>query len=338
MKIGYFADGVWSHRALDRILQTSWLEVSFIVARFDSPDPLLKEYAEKLKVPYFIHPDVNSPDFIAQIQKYSADLYVSMSFDQIFKTNIIKAAPKGFINCHAGALPFYRGRNVLNWVLINGEKRFGVTVHYVEEGIDTGDIILQRYVDIDSSDDYGSVLNKAVNTCADTLYEALLLTNAGKVQAVKQGSIHPIGFYCGRRRDGDEWLDWNWSSERIHNFVRAITIPGPCARTLLREQEIAVLRTELIPDAPIYIGTPGEVVGRDIKGIVVKTGDSTLRVTRVADLTVDGVIKKAKTPKFPIGTRFGLNHWVVVERMEKRLARLEQILANIGREVCKDIE
>ena len=67
-----------------------------------------------------------------------------MSFNQIFRKDIINLTPIGIINCHAGKLPFYRGRNILNWVLINDEKEFGITVHFVDEGIDTGDIILQK--------------------------------------------------------------------------------------------------------------------------------------------------------------------------------------------------
>lgn len=328
MRIGYFADGVWAHQALDRILATPQLEVVFIVARFNSPDPVLKRYAKKLKVPYLVHQNVNLPDFIARIQEYCADLYVSMSFDQIFKANIIKATPKGFINCHAGTLPFYRGRNVLNWALINGEKKFGVTVHYVSEGIDTGDIVLQRYSEIDLLDDYGSVLSKATSLCADTLHEALLVIEEDRVQFIKQNSIHPVGFYCGRRGPGDEYLNWEWTSERIYNFVRAITFPGPCARTFLKKQELAIVQTELISDAPVYIGTVGEIVGRNATSVMIKTGDSTLRITKVADVTKTGNIVNERTPSFPIGMRLGLNLRTEMKRMEARIDKLEKVINN----------
>ena len=75
-----------------------------------------------------------------------------MSFDQIFKNEIINAINNNIINCHAGKLPFYRGRNILNWVLINDEKKFGITVHYIDEKIDCGDIILQRLFKITDQD------------------------------------------------------------------------------------------------------------------------------------------------------------------------------------------
>ena len=78
-----------------------------------------------------------------------------MSFNQIFKREMIDLPKYGTINCHAGKLPFYRGRNILNWALINDEKEFGITVHYMDEGIDTGDIIVQRTYPIGEEDDYG---------------------------------------------------------------------------------------------------------------------------------------------------------------------------------------
>ena len=74
------------------------------------------------------------------------------------------------INCHAGKLPFYRGRDILNWVLINDEKEFGITVHYMDEGIDTGDIILQRTFPITDEDSYKTLLERSYDECANILY------------------------------------------------------------------------------------------------------------------------------------------------------------------------
>ena len=84
-----------------------------------------------------------------------------MSFNQIFKQSIISLPELGIISCHAGKLLLYRGRNVLNWVLINDEKEFGITVHYIDEGIDTGDIIIQKSFQIKDTDTYKSLLEKA---------------------------------------------------------------------------------------------------------------------------------------------------------------------------------
>jgi methionyl-tRNA formyltransferase len=326
MKIGYFADGVWAHRALDKILDSGQIEVAFIVARFDRADPVLREYAERLRIPFLLHADVNSEEFISVIKAHAPDLNVSMSFNQILKKPVLQAAPLGFINCHAGALPYYRGRNILNWALINGETRFGVTVHHIDEGIDTGDIVVQRYAEISKADNYQSLLAKAVVLCAETLSEALGLIASGQAPRTVQSSIHPLGFYCSRRRPGDEWLDWSWTSEQIHNFVRAISPPGPGARTSLRGNEIAVVGTELIPDAPSYIDKPGAVVGRDKQGCVIKTGDKTIYVTAIADVGIGGELEKPRVPAPPVGTRLGVSAEAKLRELEDRVRTLEERL------------
>jgi methionyl-tRNA formyltransferase len=304
MKIGYFADGVWAHKALDKILTSSQIEVAFIVARFDRGDPILRLYAERLHIPYLLHENVNKGDFMQIVRGFAPDLNVSMSFNQILGKEIRELAPLGFINCHAGALPFYRGRNILNWALINGETQFGVTVHHVDEGIDTGDIILQRFAPIGPDDTYSILLEKAVTLCAEVLFDSLHLLAEGKAPRIVQSSIHPVGFYCSRRGPGDELLDWFWSSQRIHNFIRGISPPGPGARTFLGTRELALLAADLNPQAPAYIDKVGAVVGRTEKGCLVKTGDTTITVTQIADVNANGGLDNPRVPSFSIGTVF----------------------------------
>lgn len=303
MKIGYFADGPWAHKAIQLITDSPNLEIVFIVPRFDTQDPVLKAWAEKLEVPYIPHENVNSEKFLNIVGKLGADLFVSMSFNQILKNKIIKFAPKGFINCHAGALPFYRGRNPLNWALINGEKQFGITVHYVDEGIDTGDILEQKIYPISFNDTYATLLEKSIFECAYVLYNAVMKILRGEEKAVSQQSIHPVGTYFGIRTFGDEIIDFNWSAERVYNFIRGISAPGPNARCFLGRQEYAIVTAELIPNAPSYIATVGEVVGRCAQGIIVKVGDSTILLTQMAEISER---QSTFIPNFRIGTRFTL--------------------------------
>lgn len=304
LKVGYFADGLWSHTALETLLQSDLCELVFIVPRFDTQDPVLKLYAKRLSVPFLPYANVNDEDVISQLQSFDADLFISMSFNQILRKTIIDAAPLGFINCHAGALPFYRGRNPLNWALVNDEKYFGVTAHYVDEGIDTGDIIIQRKMEISEQDDYSSLLEKAFVKCAEVLAEAVAQIAAGQVIRIKQTDIDPYGFYCGMRKVGDEVLDWQLPARRIHNLIRAITLPGPCARTTMNGQEIAIIKSQFLDGAPSYICTPGEVVGKDQNGVYVKAADSVLRITEVASILPEGVLTRTEIPSFRIGTRF----------------------------------
>jgi methionyl-tRNA formyltransferase len=226
------------------------------------------------------------------------------------------------INCHAGALPFYRGRNILNWALLNDEKEFGVTVHYVDGGIDTGDIIVQDLIPIQPQDDYGSVLEKAYTQCALTLEKALISIKNGTSERKLQKEIHPLGFYCGGRMNGDEWINWEWPSVRIHQFIRAIASPAPSARTKLKDREIAILQSELIDSAPCYICTSGEVVGRNDIGSIVKTGDSTILIKHIADCDGLALVNKRQA-KFKIGVRLGFNPMARIIELEKRLKQLE---------------
>jgi methionyl-tRNA formyltransferase len=158
------------------------------------------------------------------------------------------------------------------------------------------------------------------------LPEALRQIHAGEVDPTPQDEIHPVGFYCSGRKEGDEWLNWRWPSRRVHNFVRGIAPPGPGARTLLDDDRLAILGTERIDEAPAYIDRPGTVVGRDADGIVVKTGDTSIRVRRVADLGPEGTLSNERVPKHSIGTVFGVNPWREMERLRSRIQRLERRL------------
>jgi len=284
MRIGYFADGPWSHRALDKILADKKFSVDFICARFDSPDPKLRKLAEASGIPFLVHENVNSKDFREILGAFESDIFVSMSFNQIFKQDLILLPQRGIINCHAGKLPSYRGRNVLNWALINDENEFGVTVHYVDGGIDTGDIVLQETYDIDDSDTYGTLLERSFEYCAAILYKSLLQISAGTSKRILQETIDSIGFYCSQREDGDESLNWNQSSREVFNFVRAISSPGPRARTFIRGKEVKINKIDLVPGAPSHKGIPGAVVGKDASGLLVKTSDS---FVKVVDFTSD---------------------------------------------------
>jgi methionyl-tRNA formyltransferase len=307
MKIGYFADGPWAHKALDALLDNG-VKIAFIVPRFDTQDPILKEMSNAIGADWIVEKDVNSALFINKLKSYCCDVFVSMSFNQIIKADLVSLAPLGFINCHAGSLPFYRGRNPLNWAIINGEKRVGVTVHYIDEGIDTGDIIQQDFVVIESSDNYSTVLAKAYSQCALTLIRALEKLKMAEAVGRPQTDIDKTGFYCGQRRWGDEYIDWSWPSQRIHDFIRGITTPGPGARSRSHTKYVAIFGSELIPAAPSYIGIPGEVVGRSARGSVVKTGDSTLLLVDLADVLECGKMSERYVPKFRIGTRLGLTY------------------------------
>ena len=255
------------------------MEIVFIVVRYDKQDETLVGFAKKYKIPWFAHKNVNSDSFLNQVKLYQADLFVSLSFNQIFKSEILRVPPLKIINCHAGKLPFYRGRNVLNWVLINDEKEFGITVHYVDQGIDTGDIILQQTYGITDQDTYATLLEKAYSECAKLLYEAIKLIQNRQVKVIRQKDIDECGLYCGIRQDGDEIIDWNQSSRDIFNFVRALCRPGPQAASYIRGEKILLNKAEMVKGAHVYKNTTGQVTGITEQGFYVKTKDTIIEIT-----------------------------------------------------------
>lgn len=281
MKIGYFADGPWAHRALDLINSSKEFEVAFICTRFDTQDPVLKVKGAQYGIPVITSPNINSADFLLKLKEFKCDLLVSMSFNQIFKRSILDSTDLGIINCHAGKLPFYRGRNILNWALINDEKEFGITVHFVDEGIDTGDIILQETYPIGDTDTYGTLLETAQIKCADLLFAALKAIKNRKFTRISQETIHPVGFYCTRRVPGDERIDWRRNSRDLFNFVRAISVPGPKATTTLNGNIVKINKAKLIPLAPVYEGVPGSILSKTSDGFLVKTLDSFIEISEI---------------------------------------------------------
>lgn len=286
--IGYFADGPWGQNTLRKLIADETIQVSFVCLRFDTQDTVIRDIAEENGIPVLVHQNINSDDFLELIALYHADLFISMSFNQIFRERIINTPKLKTINCHAGKLPYYRGRNILNWALINDEKEYGITVHYVDTGIDTGDIILQRTYPITDDDNYATLLARAYVDCADILYEAVKMIQNGDIVTIRQNEIHTVGFYCGIRGIGDEIINWNQTSREIFNFVRAICNPGPMARTYIGDKELKINRVKMISDAPVYKHTVGMIVGKTPTSFIVKTSDTTIEVV---EYEYDGAIK-----------------------------------------------
>lgn len=278
LNIGYFADGPWSHEAFKKLINDSEIKISFICVRFDTQDDTLKEFAQKYNIDYLKHENINSNEFLELLSSYNCDLFVSMSFNQIFKTKIINMPKFKTINCHAGKLPFYRGRNILNWALINDEIEFGITVHFIDEGIDTGDIILQRTFPITDSDDYSTLLEVSYLECANILYDAICMFKNSRVEGISQKTIAPRGFYCSQRKIGDENLDWNQSSRDVFNFVRAICKPGPQARAFINGFEMKINKVKYLDNAPSYKCITGAILNKLNHSFLVKTLDSYIEV------------------------------------------------------------
>jgi methionyl-tRNA formyltransferase len=278
MKIGFFGDGPWSHNAIRMLTNDPSFEIDFICVRFDNPDNTLIDFAKSHDIKLFIEKNVNSNNFLKKIDGCKLDLIVSMSFDQIFKKEIINLPRFKSINCHAGKLPFYRGRNVLNWVLINDESEFGITVHFIDEGIDTGDIILQKIYPINDNDDYSTLLAKAYEECGSLLYESIKSINEKTAIRIKQNQIDVHGSYCTQRKEGDERVNWNNTARDVFNFIRALTSPGPISTTFYRDEKVKIYKAEIVNGATLYKGINGAIINVQKDAFLVKTSDSFIKI------------------------------------------------------------
>ena len=319
MKILFFGDGAWATASLRSLAEEGFPIVGVVLRRLPT-DPALSELASELKLPIFQPTKVNDTEFISSVKALKPDINLSLSFDQILKRPIIESTPLGFVNFHAGKLPYYRGRNVINWAIINGEPEIGLTGHYVDDGIDTGDIILQRTLPIEWTDTYSTVLQNVIRAFPELVVSTVRVIAEGAVKPQSQSSL--LGTYFPARKAGDEWLDWSDHSRNLYNKIRAITRPGPGSQTLLGDKLVKIWRAYYDPAWPCYLATPGEVVRRcSGEGVMVKTGDSTILLQEVQVCDQDVCV-----PTWPIGTRLGLDVTASLSEILLRLKKIENIV------------
>ncbi len=245
MKLGLLLDGKWSHNFLNQINREKF-KICFVIGRVKL-DAKLKKICRRKKIPFFIKRNINSKKTLNFMKENKCDFLVSLSYDQIFKKDILSLYKNKILNCHAGYLPFYRGRNVLNWALANGEKYFGISTHLIDKGIDTGKIILRSKYKIAVNDTYETILKKAQINCPKVLIKTLnLLFSKKKINYISQDNLKSRKFYYKKRNKEDEIIDLKLSLEKIHNLIRAISYPGPEAKLLFNNKKFKIKSSKII--------------------------------------------------------------------------------------------
>ncbi len=237
LRIAVFGDNKWCLNLLRKISKDKSLDLIFICGRYKKDNNLIK-FARSIKVKFIKPKNINSNNMIKFLKKSNLNLCISMSYDQIFKKKIIKTMSNKIFNCHAGYLPSYRGRSVLNWALINGEKFYGITFHQVNSYIDQGDILLQKKIKILDSWGYKEILDSAFKHCANICYNGIKLIQKGKYILKKQENTQIKPSYFKKRIKGDEILSLDLTSKKIINFVRGLSEPGPVARVKYKKSYI----------------------------------------------------------------------------------------------------
>ncbi|OIQ12542.1 methionyl-tRNA formyltransferase [Neomoorella thermoacetica] len=298
MRVLFFADGEWGAKTLAKVYKSGY-EIAGVVVRYKSRDGLVEDWTKNNNLPLFKFKKINSEEAYTKLKALSPDVIVSIAYDQILKRRLLDLAKTIAFNVHAGDLPKYRGNNPINWAIINGEEKIGITAHVMSEEIDLGPIIEKIYVPVTLEDNYATVLKKVVASIPDLVLDVL---SQIRNKTIKLRHINrEEGFYMPRRGEKDEIIKWFDTSKNIYNLIRAITRPAPGAYTYLGKQKLRVWSAKLI-ESPKFIANPGQVMEVLKEGVIVKTGDTQILLNEVQ---FEGE-SNSFIPHFPVGTRLGL--------------------------------
>ncbi len=182
--------------------------------------------------------DPGAPEWIAKLESIKPDIVFSFYYRSILHESIISMPPFGAYNLHGSLLPAYRGRCPVNWVLINGEKHTGVTLHAMTDKPDAGPIVGQKRVEIDHDDTAFTLFGRLEQAAGVLLDELLPAMHAGSINLTPQDLSS--GSYYGGRRPEDGRISWDTSAERIYNLIRGVTRPYPGAFCHLGTQKILI--------------------------------------------------------------------------------------------------
>lgn len=166
------------------------------------------------------------------------DLLLSINYLFLIEQDLIAWPKLGAVNFHGSLLPKYRGRTPHVWAIINNEHKTGITGHFISEGCDEGDIILQEEVSIEPNDTGAMVLDKFNERYPGLVMKVIELFQKSEVKGSKQDE--QLATYFGKRTPEDGTINWNWQKERIFNWVRAQAHPYPGAFTLMNGNKVVI--------------------------------------------------------------------------------------------------
>ena len=221
--------------------------------------------------------DINNESVIEQIRNSNPDVIFELGWSQIISSEILGIPKKGCIGVHASLLPKNRGAASLNWALIRGDKKTGVTLFYLAEKPDDGEIIDQKEFDIDERDDIATLHSKSDLASVELLLENIDKIRSDKVNKIKQDISKAT--YTTRRSPGDGVINWSKTSEQIYNWIRAQTHPFPGTFTFWKNKKLFIWSANVSNHKSI--GKPGEIFNIKKKdGILVNTSDNMILIKR----------------------------------------------------------
>ncbi len=267
-----------------RALRAAGFDIAAVFTHQDNPNEnvffeSVARLCASLDIPTFVPNSVNHPIWQKHIADIDPDFIFSFYYRELLPASILHLARKGAFNLHGSMLPRYRGRSPLNWALLNGETATGVTLHYMVERADAGDIVGQRAVIIADSDYAPDVHAKQLKASEELMADVFPRIANGTAPRIHQNIAD--GEYVGRRRPADGAIDWNKSAAAVRNLVRAVTQPFPGAFSYTGNRKIIVWRADV--DAAAHTQKPGTVLSVNPLTIACGQGALIVRVGQVED-------------------------------------------------------
>jgi methionyl-tRNA formyltransferase len=233
--------------------------------------PPVKELSLKHHLPVLQPVKVRDAQFIAHIKELSPDLIVVVAFGQILPRALLDIPACGCVNVHASLLPFYRGAAPINWALINGETETGVTIMLLDEGMDTGDMLLQEKLPIMPTDTVATLHDKLAQNGARLLGKALDKLGSSGWTRVPQD--HAKATYAPLLKKDDGMIHWQKSAREIHSQIRGMN-PWPGCFTYFNGKLLKVFTAEICDQEAKVM--PGSIVEISETNIAVAAGTGTL--------------------------------------------------------------
>jgi methionyl-tRNA formyltransferase len=265
-----------------RVLAAEGYEIAGVVTRTDKPAgrgrsltaPPVKSAAVEMRLPVYQPKRVRETAFIDQLRSINPEVIIVAAYGQILPPEILTLPKFGCINIHASLLPSYRGAAPINWAIIKGEKETGITIMQMDEGMDTGAVLMQERIIIDPADTAGSLMEKLATVGAKLISTALPLIVDGRLLPLMQDSSRATSAPLLKKEDG--LIDWKIPALDIYNRVRGLS-PWPGAYTFLDGKTIKIIAAEAVGG----VGEPGMLYEKDKRMLETGTGKGLLRIVSI---------------------------------------------------------
>ena len=248
-----------------------------------APTPV-KEYALTKSLAVYQPVTLRNTEGLELVRSLNPELIAVAAYGKLLPEDILNVPPLGSINVHSSLLPKYRGAAPINWAILNGEDETGVTIQYMAEGVDTGDILAQAKTPIDLNENAAQLYDRLAQMGAELLVETVKELEAGTAKPVPQD--HSQASHASMLSREQSPMDWGRTARQLHDQVRGL-YPWPSATAVLDGVRCKVLRTALSGEATNKAS--GTVLQADKKGLRVACGDGA--VLDILELQPDG--KKA---------------------------------------------